>query len=106
MYTGVCSYEYHHLCIADGEVLFRIKINTSFPVDLYALMDLSGSMDIHRQNLIKAAEEVAKTIKKDTKDFRFGFGGFRDKPRSPFGGGKCQILLVKEIHIRFYPIRG
>ena len=62
-------------------------------------MDLSGSMDVHRKNLINAAKEVAKTIEKDTKDFRFGFGGFRDKPRSPFGGGKCHNFLYIYIYI-------
>ena len=79
---------YYFCVIADGEVLFRVQINTKFPVDLYALMDLSGSMNVYRENLIAVAERVAVKIKEDTNDFRFGFGGFRDKPRSPFGLGK------------------
>ena len=72
----------------DGEALFRIKISRAHPVDLYALMDLSGSMDEHRKNLAHAADAVAKAIEKETADYRLAFGGFRDKPKTPFGGGK------------------
>ena len=72
----------------DGEALFRVKISTAHPVDLYALMDLSGSMDEHRKNLATSADAVAKALKKETEDYRLAFGGFRDKPRTPFGGGK------------------
>ena len=73
--------------IADGKVPFRVKINTKFPVDLYALMDLSGSMQVYKDNLRNIAAKVAKKIQDDTDDFRFGFGGYRDKPRAPFGAG-------------------
>ena len=86
---------YYFRVIADGEVLFRVKINTKFPVDLYALMDLSGSMDVYRKNLIAVAKTVAEKIKNDTNDFRLGFGGFRDKPRSPFGLGNFQIGCLR-----------
>ena len=71
--------------LLDGQVLFRVKIDTKFPVDLYALMDLSASMQVYKDNLQNIAKKVAETIREDTDDFRFGFGGFRDKPRSPFG---------------------
>ena len=84
----------YFLLITDGEVLFRVKINTKFPVDLYALMDLSGSMNVYRKNLIAVAGTIAEKIKKDTDDFRFGFGGFRDKPRSPFGLGNLYIIYI------------
>ena len=67
--------------------MFGIKINTEFPVDLYALIDLSGSMDVYRDNLIKSVQAISETIGKDTSDYRLGFGGFRDKPRRPFGSG-------------------
>ena len=72
----------------DGEALFRIKISREHPVDLYALMDLSGSMDEHRRNLAQAADAVAKALRQETGDYRLAFGGFRDKPKTPFGGGK------------------
>ena len=72
----------------DGEALFRIKISREHPVDLYALMDLSGSMDVHRQNLAQSANAVAEALQEKTGDFRLAFGGFRDKPKTPFGGGK------------------
>jgi hypothetical protein len=71
-----------------GEALFRIKISRAHPVDLYALMDLTGSMDEHRKNLAKAAGAVASALKKETNDYRLAFGGFRDKPKTPFGGGE------------------
>ena len=67
--------------------MFRIKITKDHPVDLYALMDLTASMDPHRKNLAKAADAVAKALGKQTTDYRLAFGGFRDKPRTPFGGG-------------------
>ena len=67
--------------------MFGIKINTEFPVDLYALIDLSGSMDVYRDNLINSVEAIADYIGNDTADYRLGFGGFRDKPRRPFGSG-------------------
>ena len=79
--------------ISDGKVLFGIKINTEFPVDLYALIDLSGSMDVYRDNLIKSVEAISETIGEDTTDYRLGFGGFRDKPRPPFGAGTDKIFL-------------
>ena len=71
--------------LSDGQVLFRVKIDTKWPVDLYVLMDLSASMQVYKDNLQNIAKKVAETIREDTDDFRFGFGGFRDKPRSPFG---------------------
>ena len=68
--------------------MFRIKISRAHPVDLYALMDLSGSMDKHRKNLAAAAEKIANALKTETEHYRLAFGGFRDKPKTPFGGGK------------------
>ena len=50
-------------------------------------MDLSGSMQVYKDNLRNIASKIATTIQEDTDDFRFGFGGYRDKPRAPFGAG-------------------
>jgi hypothetical protein len=63
-------------------------VSLEHPVDLYALMDLSGSMQKHKTNLALVAEDIAKALKEKTNDYRLGYGSFRDKPRSPFGGGK------------------
>ena len=72
----------------DGEVLFRIKVSLDHPVDLYALMDLTGSMNTHRKNLGTAAQAIAKALKDKTDIYRFAYGSFRDKPRPPFGSSK------------------
>ena len=72
----------------DGEVLFRIKVSLAHPVDLYALMDLTGSMGTHKRNLGIAAQAIADALKTKTDIYRFAYGSFRDKPRLPFGSSK------------------
>ena len=67
--------------------MFRIKISLDHPVDMYAIMDLTGSMSTHKKNLGKAAEAIADALKDKTADYRLGYGSFRDKPRPPFGAG-------------------
>ena len=71
----------------DGEVLFRIKVSLDHPVDLYALMDLTGSMGTHKKNLGIAAQAIADALSDKTRYYRFAYGSFRDKPRPPFGSG-------------------
>ena len=81
--------------LSDGQVLFRVKIDTKWPVDLYVLMDLSASMQVYKDNLQNIAKKVAENIREDTDDFRFGFGGFRDKPRFPFGARNVLKLKIR-----------
>ena len=73
--------------MVDGEVLFRIKVSLDHPVDLYALMDLTGSMGTHKKNLGIAAQAIADALSDKTRYYRFAYGSFRDKPRPPFGSG-------------------
>lgn len=55
------------------------------PLDLYYLMDYSGSMSDDKDNVILLSSGIVETIKSLTPDFRIGFGSFIDKPRVPFG---------------------
>ena len=75
-------------------MLFKLKVSLEHPVDLYALMDLSGSMQTHKSNLAIVAEDIAKELKKNTKDYRLAYGSYRDKPRKPFGGGKIKLCPI------------
>ena len=80
------------IILIDGEFPLRIKITKKHPVDLYALMDLSGSMEKHKDNLEKAADNIANTISKKATDYRLGFGSFVDKPTPPFSRNQFQNL--------------
>ena len=50
-------------------------------------MDFSGSMSNEKTMLHKQASAIADAIGQITPDYKIGFGGFCDKPVSPFGGG-------------------
>ena len=71
-----------------GEVLFQLNISLAHPVDLYALMDLSGSMSRVKRNLGAIAHKIATALGRKTHDFRLAYGSYRDKPRHPFGSSK------------------
>ena len=77
--------------LLDGEFPLRIKITKKHPVDLYALMDLSGSMAKHKVNLEKAADNIANTISEKAEDYRLGFGSFVDKPTPPYSRNEFEI---------------
>ena len=49
-------------------------------------------MKIHKENLEKAAENIASTIRKKATDYRLGFGSFVDKPTPPFSRNEFQNL--------------
>ena len=55
-----------------------------YPLDLYYLMDLSYSMEIHKQALADVGETLANTMKKLTTQFKIGFGSFVDKVLLPY----------------------
>ncbi len=55
------------------------------PLDLYYLMDVSGSMHDDRDNLVLLSTELINTLKSLTPDFFIGYGSFIDKPIAPFG---------------------
>ena len=55
-------------------------------------MDLSGSMETHKDDLENAADNIADTISKKATDYRLGFGSFVDKPTPPFSRNQFQNL--------------
>ncbi|KAJ6639984.1 Integrin beta-PS [Pseudolycoriella hygida] len=55
------------------------------PLDLYYLMDFTGSMRDDKDNLILLSGGLVETVSALTNDFNIGFGTFVDKPVIPFG---------------------
>jgi len=52
-------------------------------VDIYFLLDLSGSMGPYKQQLETIPPRLVEDIKKRTTDYQFGYGAFREKPMTP-----------------------
>lgn len=63
---------------------FQYAQAVNYPVDLYYIMDLSASMEEHREKLAKLGDKLAKTMMNITNNFRLGFGSFVDKVDLPF----------------------
>lgn len=61
-----------------------VKMPENYPVDLYYLMDLSGSMVEDLKKFPTLGQQIAKEMKNITNRFRLGFGGFVDKPVAPY----------------------
>lgn len=61
------------------ELNVHYKQVADYPVDLYYLMDLSRSMEIHRDNLSALGLKLAEAMLKLTSNFSIGFGSFVDK---------------------------
>ncbi|XP_063706360.1 integrin beta-PS-like [Culicoides brevitarsis] len=55
-----------------------------YPLDLYYLMDLSGSMSPHKDKLSALGQTLARAMMRITKDFKIGFGSFIDKKTLPY----------------------
>ena len=54
------------------------------PVDIYFVLDFTGTMKKRHEQLQKSSGDIAQQIGQLTKDFRIGFGTFSEKPRIPF----------------------
>lgn len=63
---------------------FQYAQAKNYPIDMYYIMDLSASMENHREKLGKLGNKLAKTMAKITDNFRIGFGSFVDKVAMPF----------------------
>lgn len=63
---------------------FQYAQASNYPVDLYYLMDLSASMETHREKLAKLGNKLAETMRNITSNFKLGFGSFVDKVDLPF----------------------
>jgi integrin beta 1 len=70
----------------DTPIRFNIsyQLAEDYPVDLYFLMDLSNSMDVHKDKLSKLGQLLANSMRNITKNFRLGFGSFVEKETLPF----------------------
>lgn len=71
--------------LAPGErrnitVTFTLK---KHPLDLYYLMDTTGSMADDKVNLVALSSSFVATVSNLTDDFHIGFGTFKDKPMFP-----------------------
>ncbi|XP_067859787.1 integrin beta-8 [Heptranchias perlo] len=68
------------------ETNFIVKVRqlNNYPVDLYHLVDTSASMVANLERLHSMGYSLSQKMAKYSRDFRFGFGSFVDKPVSPF----------------------
>ena len=55
------------------------------PVDIYFLLDVTGSMKPYKEELTKVPDELVKTIQEKTDNYRFGYGTFTEKAMTPMG---------------------
>ncbi|XP_028291770.1 integrin beta-6 isoform X1 [Gouania willdenowi] len=67
-------------------VTFQVQIQHTedYPVDIYYLMDLSGSMIDDLEMIKDLGSTLSKEMAKLTSKFRMGFGSFVEKPVLPF----------------------
>ena len=61
-----------------------VKAAENFPLDLYMLMDLSGSFNEDLKTVKILAPSLANSLGNFTNDFQIGFGTFTDKPSPPY----------------------
>ena len=61
-----------------------VKAAENFPLDLYLLMDLSGSFRDDLATVHSLAPQLPLILQNVSSDFRIGFGSFVDKPTLPF----------------------
>ena len=71
----------------EAKVNFSVEL-ADVPVDIYFLMDLSDSMNSSKQNLFNTATAISERVRELTRDAKFGFGSFSDKPTPPFSKDK------------------
>lgn len=55
------------------------------PVDVYYLMDFSGSMWDDKDKVVSLSKQLVQAVQKMSTDATLGFGSFVDKPVYPFG---------------------
>lgn len=70
----------------------RYKQAEDYPVDLYFLMDLSASMEKHKDNLSKLGYKLVAAMTNLTSNFRLGFGSFVDKVLLPMTNNQTRWL--------------
>ena len=65
------------------EFKFKAKKDQN-AIDIYFLLDLSGSMNNYKKLLEDVPDKLIPEIKKKTDEYSFGFGVFREKAIEPF----------------------
>lgn len=65
-----------------------------YPVDLYYLMDLSASMDKHKDELSELGFQLAEAMRRLTSNFHLGFGSFVDKVTLPMTDTQADRLIT------------
>lgn len=88
--VNTCSDDPSDRCKTEIDIKRPRNISVTYtidkhPLDLYYLMDVSGSMHDDRDNLVSLSSNLIDTLKSLTPNFRIGYGSFIDKPRAPFG---------------------
>ena len=61
-----------------------LKVAENFPLDLYMLMDLSGSFREDLKTVKELAPQLPRALQNVSSDFLIGFGTFVDKPSLPY----------------------
>ena len=72
------------LVASTGGANVQERSSKDCPVDLYVLIDFSASMKPHVKNLLDKCDEIATELRDWDLDWRFGLGGFDEKPVLPF----------------------
>jgi metal-sulfur cluster biosynthetic enzyme len=63
------------------EFIAKRRVN---PIDIYFMIDLTKSMETVKNRLATIVTNIKNEIVQTTSDYRFGFGGFNEKPIPPF----------------------
>jgi len=63
------------------EFIAKRRVN---PIDIYFMIDYTKSMEKIKNRLGTIVTNIRNEIVKTTSDYRFGFGGFNEKPIPPF----------------------
>ncbi|XP_069814910.1 integrin beta-8 [Dendropsophus ebraccatus] len=69
---------------ASVNFLLRLQRLEKYPLDLYYLVDVSASMFESIEKLNSIGSDLSQKMADFSRDIRFGFGSFVDKPVSPY----------------------
>lgn len=70
----------------------------NLPLDLYILIDLSGSMSEELRTVQVIASQIADRVRNVTDNVRLGFGSFVEKPTQPFSQENILGELVSDVY--------
>jgi len=70
------------------------------PIDIYFMIDLTKSMETVKNRLTNIMTNIKDEIVQTTSDYRFGFGGFNEKPIPPFDSFHMDGRKFDYVHIQ------